>query len=80
MKPISCIRIKVIITIIIIKILKKRQVLSPYWFAAQQQISIFRRQKIDPFYLKFKAELNEFVPKLKMQQEEAQKLLKPRCG
>ena len=50
-----------------------------YWFAAQQQTSTFRRQKIDPFYLKFRAELNEFVLRLQTQQEEAQKLLKQRC-
>ena len=47
-----------------------------YWFAAQQQSISFRRRKIDPFYLKFTAELNEFVPRLQTQQEEAQKLLK----
>ena len=59
-----------------IKILEKWQVVSLYWFAAQQQTSTFRRQKIDSFYLKFKAELNEFIPKLQKQQEKAQSLLK----
>ena len=63
-----------------LKILKKRLVLSLYWFATQRQSSIFRRQKIDPLYLKFRGELNEFVPRLQKQQEEAQKLLKARCG
>ena len=59
--------------------LKKKQLLSLYWFAAQQT-TIFRRQKLDPLYLKFRAELNEFIPRVQMQQEQAQKLLKSRCG
>ena len=50
-----------------------------YWFAAQQQTGTFRRRQIDPFYLKFREDLNEFVPKLQKQQQNAQKLLK-RCG
>ena len=61
------------------KNLKKRQLLSPYWFAAQQQASTFGRQKLDPFYLKFRAELNEFIPRVQKQQKRALKLLKPRC-
>ena len=60
-----------------LKVLKKRQVFSLYWFAVQQQTSTFRRQKLNPIYLKLRAELNEFVPRLQKQQEEAQKLLKP---
>ena len=59
-----------------LKILKKKT----GTFAVQQQTSTFRRQKIDPFYLKFRAELNQFVSRLQKQQEEAHKLLKPPCG
>ena len=60
--------------------MKKRQVLPLCWFAAQQQTSTFRRQKKNPFYLKFRAELNKLAPRLQKQPEMAQKLLKPRFG
>ena len=33
------------------------------------QTSIFRRKKIYPFYLKFIAELDEFIPRLQNQKE-----------
>ena len=42
------------------------QAMLLYWFAAQQQTSILRWQKIDLFYVKFNAEFNEvslFFPK-----------------
>ena len=35
------------------------QAILLYWFAAQQQTSTLRRQKIGLFYLKFNAEFNE---------------------
>ena len=35
------------------------QAILLYWFAAQQQTSILRWQKIDLFYVKFNAEFNE---------------------
>ena len=38
----------------------KKEVISMYWFVAQQQSSAFRRQKDDLFYLKFSAESNGF--------------------
>ena len=37
-----------------LKILKKKELLS----------LLLRRQKFDPFYLKFRAELNEFIPRV----------------
>ena len=49
--------------------MKKRQVVSLYWFAAQQQASAFRRQKIHPFYVKFRDKWNEFFRRLQKQQE-----------
>ena len=39
----------------------KIQVLFLYWSAAQRQINTFKRQKLDPFYSKFKIELNELI-------------------
>ena len=63
-----------------LNILKKRQLLSLYWFAAQQHISTIRNQKLDPFYLKFRAELNKFIFRVEKQEEQARKLLKLRCG
>ena len=59
---------------------KKKQGLSLYWFTVQQQTSGFRRQDLEPFYLKFRAEVNEFIPRVQKQQEEAQTLLKLRRG
>ena len=35
------------------------EVISLFWFAAQQQTSAFRRQKFGLFYPKFGAEFNE---------------------
>ena len=35
-----------------------------------QQTSTFRRQKLDPFYLTFIAELNEFILRVQKQQEQ----------
>ena len=32
-----------------------------HWFAAQQQTSTFRRQKVDSFYPKFSAKLNDLT-------------------
>ena len=65
-----------------LNILKKRQLLSLYWFVAQQHThtSTIRHQKLDPFYLKFRAELNKFIFRVRKQQEQARKLLKLRCG
>ena len=44
--------------------LKKRQLFS-------QQTSTFRQQELDPLCLKFIAELNEFIPRVQKQQEQA---------
>ena len=43
----------------VLKLLKKMQTILLYLFAAQQQISTFRRQKIGLFYLKFSAKCIE---------------------
>ena len=43
------------------KIFEKMQAISLYWFAAQQQTSTLRRQKIGLFYAKFNAEFNGSV-------------------
>ena len=55
------------------------QVISLYWFAAQQQASTLRRQKTGLLYVKFNAEINElslFLKKKKKQQKVAKKWLK----
>ena len=44
-----------------------------YWY-----ISIFKLQKLDPFYLKFGAEFNGFVARAQKQQKQAPKMSKPR--
>ena len=59
--------------------MKKRQVLSLYWFSAEEQTSTFKRKKMEPFYIKFSEDLNEFVARVYKQQEKSQKLLKPSC-
>ena len=41
------------------KIFEEINVISLCWFAAQQQISTFTRQKCDLFYPKFSAKFNE---------------------
>ena len=50
-----------------------------YWFAAQQKTSTFSRQKLDPFYLNFREDLNRFTPRVQKQQEEAKRLLRTLC-
>ena len=40
--------------------------ISLYWFAAQQQTNLFRRQKFGLVYLKFSAEFNEFSLKFQV--------------
>ena len=40
------------------KIFEKMQAILLYWFAAQQQTSTLRRQKIGFFYMKFSAAFN----------------------
>ena len=52
------------------------QAISLYWFAAQQQTRTLRRQKLDFFYVKFSAEINERSLFLQKQQELAKKRLK----
>ena len=47
-----------------VKIFEKMQVVSLYWFAAQQQTSTSRRQKFDLFDLKFSTEFSELSLKL----------------
>ena len=46
------------------------------YFAAQQQASTFRRQKLGLFFLKFSAEFNKLSFKFKKQQESDQKMAK----
>ena len=45
----------------------------------KKQTSTFRRENLDPFYLKFRAELNEFISSVQRQQKEAHKLLNQNC-
>ena len=55
------------------------QVISLYWFAAQQQASTLRRQKTGLLYVKFNAEINElslFFKKKKKATESGQKMAK----
>ena len=47
-----------------------------YWFAAQQQTSTLRRQKISFFYVKFSAEFDELSFFYWKQQDVAKKWLK----
>ena len=47
-----------------------------YWFAAQQQTSTSRPQKLDLFYPKFSAEFNKLSLKFYKQQEGTKKWLK----
>ena len=47
---------------------------SLYWFAAQQQTSTFRRQKVHLVYPKFGAEFNEFGLNVWKQQEDAKNI------
>ena len=54
------------------------QVISLYWFAAQQQASTLRRQKTGLLYVKFNAEINELSLffKKKKATESGQKMAK----
>ena len=40
------------------------QAILLHWFAAQQQTSILRRQRIGLFYVKFSAEFNELITEI----------------
>ena len=52
------------------------QTILLYWFAAQQQISTFRRKTFDLLYLKFSAEFNELNLNYLKRQKMAKKWLK----
>ena len=51
------------------RIFEKMQVISLYWFAAQQQTITFRRQNTWHFCLQFRADFNERSPNFAKQQE-----------
>ena len=54
-------------TAVFLKTFEEIQLLLLYWFSAQQHTSSFRHQKLDPFYSKFRAELNDFIRSLQKQ-------------
>ena len=56
---------------LVFRVSEKRQLISLYWFAAQQQTITFRHQKYT-FYSKFNAQLNE--PSFSKQQKAKQAL------
>ena len=60
---------------ILFKNFENWQVLSMYWY-----ISIFKLQKLDPFYLKFRAEFNGFIARAQKQQKQAPKNVKTTIG
>ena len=43
----------------VLKLFKNMQAILLYWFAAQQQTSLFRRQEIGLFYVKCSAKFDE---------------------
>ena len=43
------------------KTFERTKPISMYWFAAEQQTSRSRRQKLDLFYPKFSPELDDFA-------------------